>query len=171
MKILQTTTNLIDCGSHYEILGDLRSRESLELTDLHKPLHVGGSVISSGYLKIDESIKVNGYIDVGEYIKVNGYLEASEHIEVIECIEVDSHIYAGGHIKAGECIWTGEAGDIYAGFEITALGTITFGGRVRAGQCPSSSIKNAERVITCTELIGSGLIECSDVVYLTNENE
>ena len=129
MKILKTDKRLIDEGYTYKVEGNLITDESLDLTDLDKGLYV------------------TGYIKAGWYIEAGGSIEAGEYIEAGE------HIKSGGYIEAGGC------SGIVAGLGIAAPGAIKCGLKIFAGVCPWRSIDEIERTITCTELVGCGVVE------------
>ena len=177
MKILKTDKRLIDEGNRYKIEGDLISEESLDLTDLDKGLYVTGSIKARESIKAVWYIEAGGYIkavwsieagwsiksgrsiESGGFIKAGGFIEAGESIKAGGVIEAVWYIKAGEVIKSGRFIKAGESHGITAGLSITAKTSITAGLKIFAGVCVWHKITDAEKTITCTELLGGATVE------------
>jgi len=177
MKILKTDKRLIDEGYRYKIDGNLISDGDIDLTDLHKELYVTGSIYAGGLIEAGKFIKAGGFIKAGEYIKAGGLIEAGGSIKAGKFIKAGGFIEAGEYIKAGgfiEAGWSIKAGKsiyasqhihagsnygISAGLHITCKGTLSFGLKAFAGVCAWREISKKEKTITCSKLIGGGVVE------------
>jgi UDP-3-O-[3-hydroxymyristoyl] glucosamine N-acyltransferase len=108
-----------------------------------------GRLLVGGYL----------YIGAGSYIEAGGYIKAGESIEAGSSIEAGGYIEAGGSIEAGESIEAGTFSGITAGLQITCKGTLSFGLKAYAGICAWRAISDEEKIITCSKLVGGGVVE------------
>jgi len=124
-------------------------------------LYIGaGSYIEAGgYIKAGESIEAGSSIEGGGYIEAGESIEAGGYIKAGESIEAGGYIEAGGSIEAGESIEAGTFSGITAGLQITCKGTLSFGLKAYAGICAWRAISDEEKIITCSKLVGGGVVE------------
>ena len=114
-----------------------------------------------------------GLIDEGYRYKIEGNLisiesliinldkplHVSGHIKADGSIEAGWSIKAGGSIEAGEHIKAGDGYGISAGLKITSKTTITCNLKLFAGIYTWGNIADEDKTITCTELLGGGIVE------------
>ena len=98
---------------------------------------------------IEGNAEFNYSADFQGRLFVDGYLS----------IKAGWSIEAWGSIKAGGSIEAGESYGMSAGLSITAKGTISFGLKAFAGICTWRTITDDEKTITCSKLIGGGVVE------------
>ena len=105
--------------------------------------------------------KTKGVVDEGWRYKYEGDIETREGLE----ITLDKGLYVTGSIKAGESIKAGRyirAGDNYgvsAGLQITCKKELFFGLKAFAGVCTWREITDEEKTITCSKMVGGGVVE------------
>ena len=134
----------IGAGSYIEAGGYIKAGESIE---------AGSSIEAGGYIEAGGSIEAGTYIEAGSSIEAGGYIKAGESIEA------GGYIEAGGSIEAGESIEAGTFSGITAGLQITCKGTLSFGLKAYAGICAWRAISDEEKIITCSKLVGGGVVE------------
>jgi cytoskeletal protein CcmA (bactofilin family) len=122
-------------------------------------VNIDKRLLVDGYIKAGWSIEASGSIEAGGFIKAGWSIEAGGSIKAGGFIKAGWSIEAGGSIKAGEFIEAGELCGIVAGLSITAKGTISLGLKAFAGVCSWRQITDDERTITCSKLIGGGVVE------------
>ena len=109
----------------------------------------------------DGRLDVEGYLvtEAGSYIKAGSWIEAGYSIE------------AGDFIKAGSWIKAGDSYGIQAGLNITCKGTLSFGLKAFAGISTWREISEEEKTITCSKMIGGGVVEYGTLVETGEEIE
>ena len=117
-------------------------------------LVIDGNLILTGNLEVEEYISVTGYIDCAGYS-----IKAGDSIKAGYYIEAGGFIKAGGFIEADGWIKTGDSYGIQAGLLITCKGTLSFGTKAFAGINTWRAITDEEKTITCSKLIGGGVVE------------
>ena len=146
----------IGAGSYIEAGGYIKAGESIEAGSSIEAggyIEAGGSIEAGTYIEAGSSIEAGGYIKAGESIEAGGYIKAGESIEA------GGYIEAGGSIEAGESIEAGTFSGITAGLQITCKGTLSFGLKAYAGICAWRAISDEEKIITCSKLVGGGVVE------------
>ena len=126
-----------------------------------------GRLLVEGYLEIE----AGSWIEAGSYIEAGNWIEAGGSIKAGNWIKAGSSVKAGSSIKAGYSIEAGsyieadgyiKAGDSYgiqAGLNITCKGTLSFGLKAFAGINTWRGISDEEKTITCSKMIGGGVVE------------
>jgi len=130
-----------------------------------------GSWIKAGYsIKAGSYIEAGSWIEAGDSIKAGDSIEAGDSIKAGGLIEAGYSIKAGSWIKAGYSIKAGSSYGIQAGLNITCKGTLSFGSKAFAGINTWREISNEEKTITCSKMIGGGVVEYGLLVE-TGETE